>query len=120
MRFVIPESQFPADFDNESYPEGVVLYYGFLRAVTEEQRDRRTIYGVRSFMEKLGLPTNTRTIDPNEWMGAKVKLRIEHETWEGEDRMRIRGIEAIDGTGTVVQEKKTSSAGKKPAGRRGR
>jgi hypothetical protein len=91
----IPPSQFPPDGDYaEFFPDGVILYYN--RMLVPKANDRRTVYRVAQFMKKLGVRTNTSTVDPTEWLGVNLRVRINHGEWEGEPRMEIGGVEASE------------------------
>lgn len=92
----IPTDEFPSGFDHENYPEGARVYWQPL--MVPVRGDRRAMYNAKVFLEKLGLSSKTTRLDPNEWMGASVKAKIQHtlNPNTGEKRLECKGIEAAD------------------------
>lgn len=94
LQFRIDPTVMPPDIDADThYPEGARLSYNRIMCPDGTQR---TLYRLKKFIEALGLPTNTSTIDIAEWMNRTAKVRIKHSTWEGEERMEIAGVHALD------------------------
>lgn len=93
IELLIPPDQFPANFDPENYPDGAMVYYN--RLLTPG-KDRRSVYNIKLWMEKLDLPTNTNKVDPNQWIGRPVKIKLDHNTYQGVTNMQVAGVEASD------------------------
>jgi hypothetical protein len=94
IEITIPVEEFPADFEEDEYPDGVVLTYRRLMW----DSSRGSLSRVRKFMEKtLGLDiTGLRTIEHLEWIGHELLVTIGHNMWEGEKRMEIVRLSALD------------------------
>lgn len=93
ITFRIPPTELPPDVV-ESYEDGAVFYWN--RQLVPRGRDRRALYNLRRFLESIGLDSNTTAIDPNEWMGAKARLRIGSGRYQGETRAELKGIEPLE------------------------
>jgi len=94
VEIVIPPESFPPDYDTDNWPDGLKLFYNLLRVPSSG--DRRSVANIRKFMANLGLAVDTPRIDPNEWIGRQVRIKVEHGTWEGNRREQIarNGIQA--------------------------
>ena len=94
MRVLIPADNIPADIA-EHYEDGALFYYN--RLLVPKGNDRRSLWNLRQFVEKLGLDSNTNEIDPNEWMNQRIGLVIGTEkNLEGETRSAIRSLYAAE------------------------
>lgn len=91
LELIIPTTQFPAGFEEENYPDGAAVYYNRLLV---PGRDRRSLWNMKQFIEKLDLPVTNR-VDPNEWMGRPVKIKIGHNLYQGQTNMNVEAIEAL-------------------------
>lgn len=80
---------FPADFDPENYPDGLLLSYN--RLVVEDTARAR--YNMRKWCESIGAKMG-KQVDPSEWIGLNVKIGVKHDTYEGEPRAQIAKIGA--------------------------
>lgn len=94
IAFKIAPSEIPADMQDD-FEDGATLFYN--RIVKPKKGDRRALYNLRQFIEKLGLDSNTTTIDPNQWMGQEARLKVVHEKYQGESRAQIKSIESAEG-----------------------
>lgn len=83
----VSPDDYPADFDAESNPDGVILSYN--RLVVEDTARAR--YNMRKWCESIGAKTG-RQIDPTEWVGLNVKVGIKHDTYEGMPRAQIAKV----------------------------
>lgn len=92
IKLVIPTENLPADVA-DSYEDGFVMYYN--RIMKPKGKDRRALYNLRKFYEAMGLDTNITAVDPNDWMGQKVKVRTKAGTWQGEPRLEIASLEPV-------------------------
>jgi hypothetical protein len=131
IKLVIPEGELPADI-RDDFPDGAVLYWN--RQLVPKKGDRRSLFNLRKLIEAFGLDSNTNTIDPNDWMGCRCRVKIRHRPWEGEMRAEIGSIEAaevesrkVKGKAKAVEEDEEEEEEEKPvrgrkaaAGRRGR
>lgn len=93
IKFVIPPEEIGAD-QRDDFPDGATLYWN--RNLVPKKGDRRALFNLRRLIEAFGLDSKTTTIDPNEWMGCKARLKIVMGKWEGEDRAEIRSVEAAE------------------------
>jgi len=118
IAFKIAPSEIPADMQDD-FEDGATLYYN--RIVKPKKGDRRGLYNLRQFIEKIGLDSNTTTIDPNQWMGQEARLKVVHEKYQGESRAQIKSIESAEGRApSKAAAKEETPAPKKAAGARGR
>lgn len=116
IKFVIPPEEIAAELA-EQFEDGAALYYN--RILVPKAKDKRALYNLRKFMEAIGLETNTTTINPNEWMGCRARLKIKNTTWEGEPRAEITGVEAAEAP-RAAAKKSEEPAPKTPAKGRAR
>lgn len=87
----VARDNFPADFDQDgAFEDGVVLSYNRL-AMEDNARAR---YGMRKWCEAIGAKMG-KQVDPSEWIGLSCKVKIKHDTWEGEKRAQISGISSL-------------------------
>ena len=94
MRILVPAENIPADIV-EHYEDGALFFYN--RLLVPKGNDRRSLWNLRQFVEKLGLSSETNEIDPNEWMNQRVGLVIGTEkNLEGETRSAIRSLFAAE------------------------
>lgn len=93
IKCVIPDSALAPDVA-ENYPDGCALYYN--RQLVPKKGDRRALFNLRKLIEAMGLDSNVSEIDPNEWMGRKVRVQIRMGKWQGEDRAEIARLEAAE------------------------
>ena len=94
INFRIDPTDYPADYDQENAPEGTTLNYSRVQVPTAT--DRRTITQVKKLMKALGLPTNVREINANDWVDKQAKLVVVHQTYQGETRAAIQAVESMD------------------------
>jgi hypothetical protein len=94
MRVLVPAENIPADIV-EHYEDGALFFYN--RLLVPKGNDRRALWNLRQFVEKLGLSSETNEIDPNEWMNQRIGLVIGTEkNLEGETRSAIRSLFAAE------------------------
>lgn len=93
IRLQVPPDEIPADL-RDDFPEGAVLSWN--RQTVPKKGDRRSLYSLRRLIEAMGLDANVTTIDPNEWMGCSVRIKVRHKPYEGEMRAEIGSIEAAE------------------------
>jgi hypothetical protein len=94
MRILIPSENIPAEVA-EHYEDGAIFFYN--RLLVPKGNDRRSLWNLRQFVEKLGLDSNTTEIDPNEWMNQNIGVVIASEkNLEGELRSTVRSLYAAE------------------------
>jgi hypothetical protein len=94
MQILIPSENIPAEV-SEHYEDGAKFFYN--RLLVPKGNDRRSLWNLRQFVEKLGLDSNTNEIDPNEWMNQNIGVVIASEkNLEGELRSTIRSLFAAE------------------------
>lgn len=116
VKFVVPPSEIPAELQDD-FEDGAVLYWN--RQVVPKKGDRRALFNLKKFITAIGLDENTTTIDPNSFMGCSARLKIVHETYQGETRAAIKSIESAEAPKTKPQAA-PAAAGKRAAGGRRR
>jgi len=94
IKFVIPPAEIPAELQDD-FEDGAQLFYN--RIIVPKKGDRRALFNLKNFIEKIGLNTATTSVDPNEWMGQSARLKVVHETYQGEKRAAIKSLEAAEG-----------------------
>jgi hypothetical protein len=123
IAFKIAPSEIPADMQDD-FEDGATLFYN--RIVKPKKGDRRALYNLRQFIEKIGLDSNTTTIDPNQWMGQEARLKVVHEKYQGESRAQIKSIESAEGRSAPAGGKgkakpaEDEAPARRPAARGGR
>jgi len=94
MRILVPAEEIPAEVA-EHYEDGALFFYN--RLLVPKGNDRRSLWNLRQFVEKLGLDSNTNQIDPNEWMNQSIGVVIGSEkNLEGELRSTIKSLYAAE------------------------
>lgn len=114
IKFVIPPEEIPADLQ-DGFPEGAVLYWN--RQIVPKSSDRRALYNLRRLVEALGLDSSKNSVDPNEWMGCKAKLRVRMGTYQGEQRAEIAAVEAAEAAPTRGAQAARGAKNKNASGR---
>lgn len=90
IRFVIPPTEIPADFQDE-YPDGAQLTYN--RVLVPIANNRRSLFNFKQFLKSIGLTSTGSTFDPNEWMGREARVVVRQSKYQGEMRAGIAAIE---------------------------
>lgn len=90
VQFFISPDDFPADYDVAEAPDGAILTFN--RVPFPEPSDKRGIYRLRQFMEKIQAPFEGSKVDLDKWIGLKAVLNVAHETYEGETRASIKSV----------------------------
>jgi hypothetical protein len=94
MQVLIPAENIPAEVA-EHYEDGAKFFYN--RLLVPKQGDRRSLWNLRQFVEKIGLDSNTTEVDPNEWMNQNIGVVIGSEkNLDGELRSTIRSLFAAE------------------------
>lgn len=114
IKFRIPPSEIPADIADD-FEDGAILYWN-RQLKPKDAKDRRTLFNLRKLIESFGLDSGTTTVDPDEWMGQKARLKVVHGKYQGENRAEIRSLEAAEAEAAPSRAK---AAAAKPA-KRGR
>jgi len=76
VRFMVPPDEIPADIQSD-FEDGAALFWN-RQIRPRDGKDRRALFNLRKFVEALGLDANTTSIDPNDWMGCRARLRVRH------------------------------------------
>lgn len=119
IKFVIPTEEISAELADQ-FEEGAILYYNRILVPKPGGKDKRTLYNLRMFIEKLGLDSNTTSINPNDWMGQRLRLKVKNTVYEGEPRAEITGVESAEAP-TTRPKAEATKADKAPASKtRGR
>jgi hypothetical protein len=93
IRIVIPPEEIAADV-RDNFPDGATLSWN--RQVVPKKGDRRALFSLRKLIEAMGLDINTSQVNPNDWMGCRVRVKVRHKPYEGEQRAEIQAIEAAE------------------------
>ena len=94
IRILVPAENIPAEVA-EHYEDGAIFFYN--RLLVPKGNDRRSLWNLRQFIEKIGLDSNTNEINPNEWMNQNVGIVVGMEkNLEGELRASVRSLFAAE------------------------
>jgi len=94
IRILVPNENIPAEVA-EHYEDGAVFFFN--RLLVPKGGDRRSLWNLRQFVEKLGLDTNTNEINPNEWMNQSVGIVVGMEkNQDGELRSAVKSLFAAE------------------------
>ena len=94
LRILIPAENIPAEVA-EHYEDGALLFYN--RLLVPKGNDRRSLWNLRQFIEKIGLDSNTNEVNPNEWMNQSIGVVIGMgKDLEGVVRSEIRSLFAAE------------------------
>lgn len=102
IKFVVPTDGISPEVADQ-FEDGAALYYN--RVVVPNGKDRRALFNLRKFLEAIGVDSNTTSIDPNEWMGCQARIKVKHETYQGETRAQIKSIESAEAKATQAPAK---------------
>lgn len=118
LRVLVPAENIPAEVA-EHYEDGALFFYN--RLLVPKAGDRRSLWNIRQFMEKIGLDTDTNEINPNEWMNQNIGVVIGSEkNLDGEMRASVRSLFAAEEAPAREEEEEEKPAPKAAAGGRGR
>jgi hypothetical protein len=119
IRILVPAENIPAEVA-EHYEDGAIFFYN--RLLVPKGNDRRSLWNLRQFIEKIGLDSNTNEINPNEWMNQNVGIVVGMEkNLEGELRASVRSLFAAEDapareeTDEVEEDEVTEEPAKAPA-----
>jgi hypothetical protein len=94
IRILIPGDHIPAEVA-EHYEDGALFFWN--RMLVPKGNDRRSLWNLRQFIEKIGLNSNTNEINPNEWMNQNVGVVIGmSKNLEGELRAEVKSLFAAE------------------------
>lgn len=94
IRILVPAENIPAEVA-EHYEDGALFFYN--RLLVPKGNDRRSLWNLRQFVEKLGLDSNTNEINPNEWMNQNIGIVVGSEkNLDGEMRASVRSLFAAE------------------------
>jgi hypothetical protein len=94
IRIFIPGDNIPAEVA-EHYEDGALFFWN--RMLVPKGNDRRSLWNLRQFIEKIGLNANTNEINPNEWMNQSVGVVIGmSKNLEGELRSEVKSLFAAE------------------------
>src|SRR4249920_2918920 len=94
IRILVPPENIPAEVA-EHYEDGALFFYN--RLLVPKGGDRRALWNLRQFVEKIGLDSNTSEINPNEWMNQAIGIVVGTEkNLEGENRAAVRSLFAAE------------------------
>ena len=94
IRILVPSENIPAEVA-EHYEDGALFFFN--RLLVPKGNDRRSLWNLRQFIEKIGLDSNTNEINPNEWMNQTVGIVVGMEkNLDGELRANVRSLFAAE------------------------
>jgi hypothetical protein len=94
IRILVPAENIPAEVA-EHYEDGALFFYN--RLLVPKGNDRRSLWNLRQFVEKIGLDSNTNEINPNEWMNQSIGVVIGMgKDLEGTLRSEVRSLFAAE------------------------
>lgn len=86
VQYRISPDQFPADFDAESYPEGMTVNQW--QGLDDTAIGR---YRLKRFLDAIGAPAS-KEIDVTAWVGLTATVNLGTESYEGVDRNTIKSV----------------------------
>ena len=115
IRILVPSENIPAEVA-EHYEDGALFFYN--RLLVPKGNDRRSLWNLRQFIEKIGLDSNTNEINPNEWMNQSVGIVVGMEkNLDGELRANVRSLFAAEEAPAREEEAEEEVVEEKPAPR---
>jgi len=113
VRILVPAENIPAEVA-EHYEDGALFFFN--RLLVPKGNDRRSLWNLRQFVEKLGLDSNTNEINPNEWMNQNIGIVVGTEkNLEGEMRASVRSLFAAEEAPAREEDEQDEVAEEKPA-----
>ncbi len=89
LGFKIDADQYPADF-KDGNPDGTTLTH-----YTSVANDQPSKFRMKNFTEALGI-TVRKDLDVASFMGARARVNIVHELWDGLMRPKIKSVESAE------------------------
>jgi hypothetical protein len=118
IRILVPAENIPAEVA-EHYEDGALFFYN--RLLVPKPGDRRSLWNLRQFVEKIGLDSNTNEINPNEWMNQSIGLVVGMEkNLEGELRSAVKSLFAAEEAPAREEEQEAKAEVPKATAARGR
>jgi hypothetical protein len=116
IRILVPAENIPAEV-SEHYEDGALFFYN--RLLVPKGNDRRSLWNLRQFVEKIGLDSDTNEINPNEWMNQSIGVVIGMgKDLEGTLRSEVRSLFAAEEAPAREEEEEEVEAPKAARGRR--
>ena len=118
IRILVPSENIPAEVA-EHYEDGALFFYN--RLLVPKGNDRRSLWNLRQFVEKIGLDSNTNEINPNEWMNQSLGIVVGMEkNLDGELRSAVKSIFAAEDAPAREEDEPEETPAPKAAATRGR
>jgi hypothetical protein len=93
LQFRISPEDFPADYDVDNAPEGVLVTYGYL--AIPDGKSRKNVAAFKKVAKAFGETDKSASIDPENWIGKKVQLMLKRGEYLGSEINRIEAISPI-------------------------
>lgn len=93
VAFYVSPEEFPPDYEIINAPDGKTLSWNRVPLPEDGTRDKKAVYRLRKFMESIGAPFEGGTLDLAKWVGLKARIKLVHESYEGETRETVRSVE---------------------------
>ena len=93
IQIIVPTDEFPADYDIENNPEGVLLSYA--RVQIPDPKNRRSVGPFKNLMRVLGLEIGT-TIDPDEWIDKEVLVEVTQQVYNDQLVNNVASISSVE------------------------
>jgi hypothetical protein len=118
LRILVPSENIPAEVA-EHYEDGALFFFN--RLLVPKAGDRRSLWNLRQFVEKLGLDANTTEINPNEWMNQSIGIVVGMEkNLDGELRANVRSLFAAEEAPARDEDEEEEKPAAKATASRGR
>lgn len=93
----IPPDQYPATFNADENPDGVLVYYNRLQTRDENGNfTSKAKYRLRQFCEAIDAPMGKR-LNIGEWVGKQIKCKIVHgKDDDGAPNLNMSAFAAVD------------------------
>lgn len=93
IQLVVPPAEFPADYDPENAPEGVILTYA--RVGKPDPTNRRTVRPFKVLIEAMGLDSNSNTFNMDDWIGREVQALVSQDEYQGSPTNQVQSLSPV-------------------------
>ena len=93
VQFVVDPADYPADYDANNAPEGVILSYARVRVPSLE--DRRATRPFKAFLTALGIDASGAALNTDDWIGRQAVLLVSVSEYQGAPVNNVESVEAV-------------------------
>lgn len=93
ISLMIDPNDFPADYEVENAPNGVVVTYA--RVAVPVATNRKTIRPFKNLIKAMGLDAGGDTFNPEEWIGKGLQVFLSRTEYQGAPVNNVEGVGPI-------------------------